>query len=150
MHRKRKTLLNSLKHEKEIIEKKISRLQKEKEDLNNEIERFEIEKTIDGLIHEKEELEERIDRLQKEKEDVDGEIEKLEIEEIIDGLGCPKSFICYETNYEELCKAEYVAREKILRCLEKTPENCKFSLLCNDTYNCKCPLRHYIAEKIGK
>lgn len=150
MHRKRKTLLNSLKYEKEIIEKIISRLQKEKEDLNNEIKRFEIEKTIDGLIHEKEELEERIDRLQKEKEDVDGEIEKLEIEEIIGGLRCPKSFICYETNYEELCKVEYVARGKILRCLEETPESCKFSLLCNDTYNCECPLRHYIAEKIGK
>lgn len=104
---------------------------------------------IRSLTHEKEELEERIDRLHKEREEVDEEIERIEIEEIIDGLKCPKDFNCYRTNYEELCKAEFVRKTKLLYCLEKNPTGCKFSLLNEDKYYCQCPLRIYIAAKLA-
>lgn len=75
---------------------------------------------------------------------------KREIEEIIGGMTCPKDFLCYKSGLDSLCKTTYFGLDKYLECLEENPTECKFSLLNEDKYICQCPLRVYIAEKLGK
>ena len=147
MYRKRKTLMKSLLSEKEKLEEKIHRLVREREDMGEKMSTLKTDELVDGLRHEMEELEERITRLQKEKEEI---LQHLEVEEIIGGLKCPKDFICYNTKYQKICNAGTVGGEKILCCLEEDPEGCVFSLLYKETYYCQCPLRNYIAEKMGR
>jgi hypothetical protein len=75
---------------------------------------------------------------------------KREIEGIIGEMTCPKDFKCYKSGLESLCKAGFVHKQSFLRCLEKTPTKCKFSLSFEEACFCKCPLRVYIAKKLGK
>jgi hypothetical protein len=74
-----------------------------------------------------------------------------EIERIIGQMQCSKDFQCYESGFETLCKAKDVGMESYIRCLEEHPLECKLSVgFFGDRYYCKCPLRVYIAKKIGK
>jgi len=75
---------------------------------------------------------------------------KREIEEIIGGMKCPKDFKCYKLGLESLCKAKDIGVKSYLKCLEKNPQDCKFSFSFWNSSLCKCPLRVYIAEKLGK
>jgi hypothetical protein len=79
----------------------------------------------------------------------DEELEK-EIAEIIGGLQCPKSFMCYRSGFEKLCKVKDFSVEVFLECLEDTPQTCKFSLMIGRSYMCQCPLRYYIFKKLKK
>ncbi len=75
---------------------------------------------------------------------------KRQIEEIIGILQCPKDFKCYKSGFDNLCKAKDVGIESFLECLEKNPEECKFSFPFGHSYLCNCPLRIYIAKKVKK
>jgi hypothetical protein len=77
------------------------------------------------------------------------DIEK-KINEIIEGFACPKGFKCCREGLENLCKAEDVGLQWYLLCLEPHPQECKFSVLVANKYLCECPLRVYIAKKLGK
>jgi hypothetical protein len=147
MPRKAKTLLKLLSSEREKLEERIQKLLREKEVLNKKIRKTKLEKLVVGLKHEKEELEERIEILKKEKEDVTSH---REVVEIIGELKCPKGFQCYKSKYDKLCNAEFNGKPDILSCLEEAPDECIFSLSYRDAYYCQCPLRNYIAEKVGK
>jgi hypothetical protein len=72
------------------------------------------------------------------------------IEDIIDGIRCPKDFKCCETGFENLCEAKDFGLSDFLRCLEKSPQECKFSVPYGSWYLCQCPLRIYIAKKLKK
>ncbi|MBW2175135.1 MAG: hypothetical protein JRF64_11155 [Deltaproteobacteria bacterium] len=76
---------------------------------------------------------------------------KKEIERIIGQMQCSKDFECYESGFETLCKAKDVGMESYLSCLEEHPFECKFLVgFFGDRYYCECPLRIYIAKKLGK
>jgi hypothetical protein len=81
---------------------------------------------------------------------IQGEIEKLIVDLIKDGIKCPKNFTCNKNKFEELCKAGFVGKLRILCCLEENPQKCIFALFNNETYYCQCSIRKYIAERIGK
>ena len=147
MSKKVNTLLKLLNSEREKIEERIQAILIEKEVLVGKIRETKLEKLVVGLKKEKEELEERIGSLKKEKEDV---ITHRKVVEIIGELQCPKGFLCYKSNYNELCKAGFNGKPGILHCLEDEPNECIFSLSLRNTYYCQCPLRNYIAEKVGK
>jgi hypothetical protein len=73
-----------------------------------------------------------------------------ELKEIMGGLDCPKDFICYESGFKTLCKAQDIGLDTFLECLEERPGDCTFSLFARSTYFCQCPLRVYIFKKLGK
>ena len=75
---------------------------------------------------------------------------KREIEEIIGGIQCPKDFLCCKAGLDNLCKAKDIGIESFLECLEKEPQDCKFSLFYGYSYFCQCPLRIYLAKKLCK
>ncbi len=79
-----------------------------------------------------------------------GQDHKREIEKIIGKMGCPKDFRCYKAGFENLCKAEDIGIESFLKCLEKNPQECRFSLSLGAIYLCQCPLRAYIVKKLKK
>ena len=73
---------------------------------------------------------------------------KRQIEEILGGMQCPKDFSCYKSGFENLCKAKDIGIESFLECLEKKPQDCKFSISFGNSYFCQCPLRVYLAKKL--
>jgi hypothetical protein len=75
---------------------------------------------------------------------------RKKIEEIMGELRCPKDFKCAKNGFKQLCKARYFELVKHLECLEDNPAQCKFALSFGYTYICICPLRAFLAEKIGK
>ena len=72
------------------------------------------------------------------------------IEEIISHLKCPKDFICKKSGFKVLCKARDIGIQSFLLCLEEDPPKCKFSLALEREYICECPVRIYVAKKLGK
>jgi hypothetical protein len=73
-----------------------------------------------------------------------------EIEKIINGLRCPKDHKCYKSGFELLCSAKDIGIASFLECLEKKPDQCKFSFPFGLIYLCECPLRIYLAKRIKK
>ena len=47
---------------------------------------------------------------------------KKELEEIMGEMECPKDFKCYESGFENLCRAKEIGVELFLECLEETPQ----------------------------
>ena len=147
MPKKAKTIMKLLSSEKEKLDERIQSLLREQEVFAKKIRTIKLGKLAVDLRQEKEELEERIEGLKKAQEDV---INQQKAVEIIGALKCPKDFKCYKSTYNELCAAEFQYRTNVLNCLEEKPDGCIFSLSYRDTYYCQCPLRNYIAEKVGK
>jgi hypothetical protein len=77
-------------------------------------------------------------------------LEEEKLKDIINGMECPKDFICYETGFQDLCKAKKVGIESYLKCLEKDPELCKFSISFGEIHFCSCPLRVYVNKTLLK
>jgi len=75
---------------------------------------------------------------------------RRKIEEIIGQMKCPRDFVCYKSEFQELCKAEDVGMQSYLKCLEENPSDCVFSMGYAESHYCTCPLRCYIAKKEGK
>jgi hypothetical protein len=73
---------------------------------------------------------------------------KEQLEALMEKMECPKDFLCYKSNFSKLCNTEYMRADEFWECRDKTPLNCSFSALHTYTYLCRCPLRHYIAEKL--
>ena len=76
---------------------------------------------------------------------------KKELEEIIGRMQCPKEFECYKSGLNSLCKAKKFDVYESLMCLnDEEAQKCLFSVRYAYKYFCQCPLRNYIAEKVGK
>ena len=75
---------------------------------------------------------------------------KSKLEEITCRIQCKKDIKCYESNFENICKAEDTGLPTHLICLENKPQNCRFSLSIGEKYYCGCPLRFYIARELKK
>ena len=74
-----------------------------------------------------------------------------ELEEIIGGMQCPKDFECYKSGLKSLCRAKKFDIYESLMCLnDNEAQKCLFSVRYAYKYFCNCPLRNYIADKLGK
>ena len=73
---------------------------------------------------------------------------KGEIEAILGGMTCPKGFRCYESGFENLCKAEDIGMESFLVCQEKDLGQCTLILPVGRSHLCRCPLRVYVAKNL--
>jgi hypothetical protein len=71
------------------------------------------------------------------------------IREIIDGMSCPKDFRCASNGFEALCRALDRGMDSFLVCLEDDGEFCNFRMRYGDAYYCSCPLRVYLARRLG-
>lgn len=71
------------------------------------------------------------------------------IEQIISEMECPKNFICYESDFENLSKIKLIADGERIVCLEENPLTCKFALCYGSLMLCQCPLRNYIAKNFN-
>ncbi|MBW2173948.1 MAG: hypothetical protein JRF64_04775 [Deltaproteobacteria bacterium] len=75
---------------------------------------------------------------------------KKKIKEIMGDIECPKGFKCCTEGLENLCKAQDVGLDGLLECLEGHLRECVFSVHYGSVFYCTCPLRIYIAKKLGK
>jgi len=81
------------------------------------------------------------------------EEDKKKIVEILGQMECPKGFKCVESGFDRLCQARDFGNEHYLECLEKPDPPCPFALVHdygNETRFCRCPLRVYLAQNLGK
>ena len=74
--------------------------------------------------------------------------QKQKMEEIASEIDCPKDFICFKSEPEELHRARSIGIEGYLNCLEDNSQECEFALPFGEGYLCKCPVRVYIAQNI--
>jgi hypothetical protein len=72
------------------------------------------------------------------------------IKEIIGELNCPKNFKCTKQGFKHLCKGKNVGLDHYLECLEENTVNCTFRVPYGKSHYCRCPLRVYLAKKLGK
>ena len=72
------------------------------------------------------------------------------LKEIVDRHKCPYGFVCYNSNFKKLCKAEDIGMESFLVCLEEQSEECVFSMSLAGSKFCRCQLRVYIAKVLRK
>jgi hypothetical protein len=77
-------------------------------------------------------------------------IVEIQIEEMRSGCTCPKDFVCYKSNFRNLCKAKDIGLESFVICLVRDPLECKFAILFGDVSFCTCPVRIYIAKNLKK
>ena len=75
---------------------------------------------------------------------------RKQLDKIIDGIKCPYDFKCCKSDFKDLCKAQDIGMESFLKCLDRTSEECVFSMSLADSKFCKCPLRLYIAKVLKK
>ena len=75
---------------------------------------------------------------------------RKKIDEIMSGMSCPRSFKCADSGFENVCKARDRGLRDYLDCLEDNPKNCPFSVPFANGHFCECPLRVYLAKKLGK
>lgn len=75
---------------------------------------------------------------------------KDKIQEIIGGMQCPKKFKCASSGFEELCKARKFSLEGYLDCIDEEKTICPFAIPFGNGWVCHCPLRCYLAKKLGK
>lgn len=73
-----------------------------------------------------------------------------QVEKIISVTECPKDFVCYKSEFENLAKVRIIGDAKLVECLEKSPQTCEFGFSFEHGSFCKCPLRRYIAENFHK
>jgi hypothetical protein len=76
------------------------------------------------------------------------EAQKRQIESILGEMECPKGFACYETGFENLCRAEDIGLERLLYCLEEDAAWCRFATSFGHRHMCRCPLRVYLAKNL--
>ncbi|MHC4742214.1 MAG: hypothetical protein ACYS8Z_09895 [Planctomycetota bacterium] len=72
-----------------------------------------------------------------------------EIEKIISTMKCSKGFICYKSNFEQLCIVVNPGEGKIIECSPLNQGPCAYRFSFMGKVFCKCPLRYYIAKNLG-
>ena len=70
------------------------------------------------------------------------------VEKIIGGLKCPKDFYCYKWRYDSLSNKGNSGMKSFSTCLDDKLQDCAFSVLGQNNFLCKCPLREYIFKEL--
>ena len=63
---------------------------------------------------------------------------------------CEKSFSCYTSGLEDLCKARVIRKGKTVQCLEPKKKPCAYRISTFFKRLCQCPIRIRIAKKHKK
>lgn len=71
---------------------------------------------------------------------------KKEIEEIKGIMECPRDFACYKTRGRPLCKAKDIGMKDYVRIVENGSSWCKYLIVLEEGYFCKCPLCVYLTK----
>ena len=71
---------------------------------------------------------------------------RIQIEGIIKNMECPIDFVCYKSDFENLCEVGIVGDAKMIECIEKHAKSCQFGISFGLGFICKCPLRNYITK----
>ena len=74
---------------------------------------------------------------------------KEKIEQIMADMNCPKDFTCYKSAFKKLCKAKDNGMNDYADCLDSDLK-CSFKLSFGNGFFCRCPLRVYFAQNVGK
>lgn len=79
------------------------------------------------------------------------QVNSKEIRQIIAQMECTKDFSCYRSGFKKVCKAKDGGLEGYIWCLEDpvTARSCDYSLSFGEGMLCKCPVRLYLAKKLG-
>jgi hypothetical protein len=72
----------------------------------------------------------------------------LIIEKAIKALKLPQDFKWHKPGSGFSCKAEDIGLGSFVKCLEKEPHSCPFSVPYADSYYCKCFPRVYMAREL--
>ena len=80
----------------------------------------------------------------------EGQKMKEDIEKIISGMECAKGFKCYESGFNDLCRAKDIGIESFVECLETKTKGCAFSFPFGLSHLCQCSLRIYVAKNLNK
>jgi hypothetical protein len=73
-----------------------------------------------------------------------------EIDRIMAGVHCPRGFACVESHFQRLSKVRDFGLPEYVDCLEDDPAACCYSIQFGAGYLCHCPLRVFIAKKLGR
>ncbi len=73
----------------------------------------------------------------------------LNLTELRKTTKCSKDFKCFTSGFKDICNAEDIALNAYVKCKEKNPVFCKFSLFFGTEYYCDCPIRVYLAKEYG-
>ena len=76
------------------------------------------------------------------------EEDRRKIKELLGTLECPKGFNCAASGFRYLCEAKMNETHCHLICHEDDQKKCGFANPNEDGFECDCPLRRYIAEKL--
>ena len=73
-----------------------------------------------------------------------------EIEDIMTNIECPKNFACYQSGFEDVCRAKNIGLDDYVDCLQEAPfiQLCPFALSFGKSYLCKCLLRVYLVKHL--
>ena len=75
--------------------------------------------------------------------------DREKIKELLGEIECPSEFKCAASGFRYICNAGKNEKTCEIRCLEEIPENCVFAEPMDGEFRCGCPLRRYVAEKLG-
>jgi len=77
------------------------------------------------------------------------EEQKRDIARLREEVDCPRDFQCCRSDPTDLCKVRHVGAH-MLECMEMQSRPCPFKYFLGEEGFCKCPLRYYLAAKLGK
>jgi hypothetical protein len=77
--------------------------------------------------------------------------QEQDIEKIIATLDCPEDLRCYKLKFEDVTPVEVRAGNEIIECQKTDASSCPMSFVFGmSSVFCKCPLRRYVALRLGK
>ena len=81
--------------------------------------------------------------------ELDSNVNDDEIEQLKSRFKCPKEFECCETGFTVLCKTRLKLGGRIVECVGKHQQQCRFRRSLLGMSICSCRMRQYIARKLG-
>lgn len=71
-----------------------------------------------------------------------------DILKIAGSMKCSKGFVCYKSNFNQLCKVRNIGEGKVIECSPVNQGPCVYRFSFMGKIFCKCPLRYYIARNL--
>jgi hypothetical protein len=76
--------------------------------------------------------------------------QRKEVEQIVSAMECSKDFACRRSKFEDLCQVKDIGLDDVV-CLGTAMDRvCGFTTPFEGDYICSCPLRIYIARRLGR
>lgn len=72
------------------------------------------------------------------------------IRRIIGDLDCPQEPGCYLRDFADLSRVDRVGDSGLIECLESRGPICRFGVSFGCAVFCRCPLREYLSDRLGR